>query len=67
MKMALEKAKALKKDFIFLKAMDSSRDAIGFYQKLGYTICGTLKLPIPAFSLMKEEYRGMLVLKMDLF
>lgn len=67
MQLAMEKAKAMNKDFIFLKAMDSSRDAIGFYQKLGYTICGTLKLPFPAFSLMKEEYRGMLVLKMDLF
>ena len=65
MQMAMEKAKALKKNIIFLKAMDSSAEAIQFYQKLGYSICGSLQLPLPAFSLMKEEYRGMLVLKME--
>jgi len=64
MRMAMEKAKALKKNIIFLKAMDSSAEAIQFYQKLGYSICGTLQLPLPAFSLMKVEYRGMLILKM---
>ena len=51
------------KDLIFLKAMDSSHDAIAFYKKLGYRECGTHTLPFP---LMKEEYRGMVVLKKDL-
>jgi len=45
--------------------MDSSRNSLEFYKKLGYTICGRMQLPLPVFSLMKEEYRGMLALKME--
>ncbi len=52
-----------KKEMIFLKAMDSSIDAINFYRKTGYTKCGTLVLPFP---LMKEEYRGMIIFKKNL-
>jgi ribosomal protein S18 acetylase RimI-like enzyme len=52
-------AKENNKQMIFLKAMDSSADAIAFYQKMGYTICGTWVLP---FEQMKEEYRGMVIL-----
>ena len=52
-------AKEHKKQMIFLKAMDSSADAIAFYQKMGYTICGTYVLP---FEQMKEAYRGMVIL-----
>jgi diamine N-acetyltransferase len=63
MELALQRAKELKKEMLFLKAMDSSLDAIAFYQKLGYTICGSLQLPMPEFALMKEEYRGMVILK----
>ena len=59
MQYAEEKARKLNKDLIFLKAMDSSLDAIGFYKKMGYQPCGTLQLPFP---LIKEEYRGMLIL-----
>jgi diamine N-acetyltransferase len=62
MELALQRAKMLEKEILFLKAMDSSLDAIAFYQKLGYTICGSLQLPMPAFALMKEEYRGMVIL-----
>ncbi len=47
------------KQMLFLKAMDSSADAIAFYQKMGYTLCGTWVLP---FEQMKEEYRGMVIL-----
>ena len=65
MQLAMEKARALKKDIIFLKAMDSSTEAIAFYKKLGYTICGNMQLPVPAFLLMKAAYRGMLILKME--
>jgi diamine N-acetyltransferase len=63
MQLALLRAGELNKEILFLKAMDSSLDAIAFYQKLGYTICGSLQLPMPEFALMKEEYRGMVVLK----
>lgn len=55
-KMAAESGK----EWIYLKAMDSSLDAIGFYRTMGYNQCGTYTLP---FSLMKEEYRGMVVLR----
>ncbi len=63
MQVALQKARELKKDIIFLKAMDTSTDAIEFYKKLGYTICSRIELPLPDFSLMKKEYRGMVILK----
>lgn len=66
MQMAMKKASALKKHIVFVKAMDSSTDAIEFYQKLGCSICGTMQLPMPVFSLMKEAYRGMVILKMEL-
>lgn len=59
MQHAEKKAAALHKDLIFLKAMDSSLDAISFYQKMGYHPCGTLQLPFP---LLKESYRGMVIL-----
>ena len=52
-------AKENNKQMIFLKAMDTSDDAIAFYQKMGYTICGRWSLP---FEQMKEAYRGMVIL-----
>jgi len=65
MQLAMERAKTLHKDIVFLKAMDSSIEAIEFYKKLGYSICGSLQLPLPAFSVMKSAYRGMLILKKE--
>ncbi|MES2006199.1 MAG: GNAT family N-acetyltransferase [Bacteroidota bacterium] len=52
-------AREHKKEMVFLKAMDTSTDAISFYQKMGYTICGTMVLP---FEVMKPEYRGMVIM-----
>ncbi|MDP1727453.1 MAG: GNAT family N-acetyltransferase [Bacteroidota bacterium] len=63
MQIADDLALDLKKDIVFLKAMDSSTDPIAFYNKLGYEICGTLTLP---FEHMKVEYRGMVIMKKDL-
>lgn len=63
MQIAMNRARELKKDIIFLKAMDSSTGTLEFYKKLGYETCGSLQLPLPAFHLMKEEYRGMLIFK----
>jgi len=51
-------AKSLKKDIIWLKAMDTS-DAVGFYESLGFRRCDSLTLSFPQ---MKEEFRGMVVL-----
>ena len=56
-------AKQHNKNMIFLKAMDSSTEAIGFYQKMGYTVCGTLTLPFP---LLKESFRGMVILQKNI-
>ncbi|MEY2900930.1 MAG: hypothetical protein RLY89_36 [Bacteroidota bacterium] len=62
MQLAMDTALELNKKAIFLKAMDSSQEAIAFYQNQGYSICETFSLPMPTFALMKESYRGMLVL-----
>jgi ribosomal protein S18 acetylase RimI-like enzyme len=59
MQLSEEIARNHKKEMIFLKAMDTSIDAISFYQKMGFTKCGTYVLPFPQ---MKEEYRGMVIL-----
>lgn len=54
------------KQFIFLKAMDSATNAIAFYHSFGFNICGTFTLSAPPFDLMKEEYRGMVILMKNL-
>ena len=59
-------ARQHKKDLVFLKAMDSSNAAIAFYKSIGFEICGSFQLPMPTFERMKEEYRGMVVLKKDI-
>jgi diamine N-acetyltransferase len=51
-------AKELKKEIIWLKAMDSS-DAVAFYEKLGFEVCGTFRLGFPQ---MKPEFRGMVIM-----
>ncbi len=51
------------KKIIFLKAMDSSKDSITFYEKMGYVVSGTLTLPFPQ---MKEIFRGMVILQKEL-
>lgn len=60
MELADKMAAGTGKKWIYLKAMDSSLDAIGFYHTMGYEQCGSYTLP---FSLMKKEYRGMVVLR----
>lgn len=59
----MQRAAQLKKQLVFLKAMDSSIAAINFYRKAGFQICGTMQLPMPLFALMQEKYRGMVILK----
>ena len=53
-------AKGLGKKILWLKVMDSSTAAIAFYKKFGFDICGTYRLD---FVQMKEELRGMYVMK----
>lgn len=61
MEFAFELAQNLGKESVILKAMDSSKDAIGFYHKIGFQPIGTLVLE--DFELMKPEFRGMVILE----
>ncbi len=53
-------ARQLNKTLVWLKAMDSSTDAIAFYERMGFVQCGTYQLD---FAQMKAEFRGMVVMK----
>jgi diamine N-acetyltransferase len=55
-------ARERNKRVVWLKAMDSSR-SVNFYEQNGFVKCGTYLLD---FEAMKEEYRGMYVLKREL-
>ena len=55
-------ARERNKRVVCLKAMDSSR-SVNFYEQNGFVKCGTYQLD---FEAMKEEYRGMYVLKREL-
>lgn len=59
MNFSIEKAKELDKNYVWLKAMDSSESAIRFYKKLGFEIYGTSRLD---FETMKPEFRGMVTM-----
>jgi hypothetical protein len=59
-------SKQLNKKTILLKAMDSASKALAFYQKNGFEIVGDFQLPASVFTLMKPEYRGMYILKLEL-
>ncbi|MBB6612520.1 GNAT family N-acetyltransferase [Pontibacter sp. Tf4] len=56
-------ARERNKRVIWLKAMDSSHDAIRFYEQNGYTHCGTYTLD---FEAMKPEFHGMVVMKKEM-
>jgi GNAT superfamily N-acetyltransferase len=56
-------ARKLHKTIVWLKAMDSSGAAIAFYKKHGFETCGTYML---GFEQMKEEVRGMYVMKKEM-
>ncbi len=60
MQFAIEMAQNQQKDYVWLKAMDSSHDAIRFYRSLGFEICGTSRLD---YELLKPELRGMVTMK----
>jgi len=56
-------AKSYQKKYIFLKAMDTAQLAMQFYTKMGYELVGSFRLSDTTFHLMKEDYRGMYILK----
>jgi len=51
---------------IYLKAMDSATDSIAFYKRMGFRQIADFQLPMPTFQLMKEEFRGMVILQKKL-
>jgi len=63
MNFVLDIAKSYQKEYIFLKAMDTAQLALQFYAKMGYEKVGTFRLSDTTFHLMREEYRGMYILK----
>jgi ribosomal protein S18 acetylase RimI-like enzyme len=63
MEFAVEMARQQHKDYVWLKAMDSSQDAIRFYESLGFEICGTSRLDFPQ---MKTEFLGMVTMMKNL-
>ena len=63
MEFAIEIAKQQHKDYMWLKAMDSSQNAIRFYESLGFEICGTSCLD---FKQMKTEFLGMVEMRKNL-
>ena len=63
MNFVLDIAKSYQKKYIFLKAMDTAEKAMKFYNKMGYAVVSKFRLSDTIFHLMKEEYRGMIVLK----
>lgn len=58
----MEIAAQQQKELVWLKVMDSSGNAIRFYQRLGFEICGTYRL---TFAQLKEDLRGMFIMKKD--
>jgi diamine N-acetyltransferase len=50
------------KRIVWLKTMDSSR-SVDFYEQNGFAKCGTEELD---FEMMKEMYRGMVVMKREI-
>lgn len=63
MAFVFELARQCGKTLVWLKAMDSSTDAIAAYRRAGFTICGTHYLD---FAVMKAEFREMVVMKKEL-
>ncbi|WP_299702221.1 GNAT family N-acetyltransferase [uncultured Pontibacter sp.] len=59
---AVQYALECDKRIVWLKAMDSSR-AVDFYEQNGFKKCGTEELD---FEMMKEIYRGMVVMKREI-
>jgi GNAT superfamily N-acetyltransferase len=63
MSFAIEQAQNLQKDHVFLYMMDSSLASLKFYEAMGFVKFGRKVL---AFPQMKEEFRGMYSLILNL-
>lgn len=58
--LSVSEAQRLGRSIVWLKVMDSSTDAIAFYEKLGFEKCGGERLD---FELLRDELRGMYWMK----
>lgn len=58
--LTIDLARSLGKDIVWLKAMDTSLNAVAFYEKVGFKTCATLRL---TFEQMKPEMRGMIAMR----
>jgi diamine N-acetyltransferase len=58
--MTFQIAKDLGRDCVWLKVMDSSFVPLKFYKKMGFTLCGEMRLK---FDKMKRDFRGMYMMK----
>jgi diamine N-acetyltransferase len=56
---AFERAKELSRDCVWLMAMDTSDKPIAAYERAGFQVHSRTKLD---FEIMKEEFRGMVVM-----
>ena len=59
---ALQRAAEFERDCVWLMAMDTSAKPIEAYEKAGFTINSYTRLG-EDFELMKEEFRGMVIMK----
>ena len=59
----LDQAKKKNQDSVWLECMDTQEPAIQFYKKMGFYVERSFRLDSPS---MKEEFRGMLLMKKDL-
>ena len=63
MDFSIEIAKEMEKEIVWLKAVDSNKNAIRFYENLGFTPCGTSILELPN---IKDEFRGIVVMRKNI-
>jgi diamine N-acetyltransferase len=62
--LTVDLARSRGKDIVWLKAMDTSAATLGFYDKLGFQTCATMRLN---FDIMKPEIRGMVAMRKGIF
>ena len=55
-----QRAKELKRDCVWLMAMDTADKPISAYKKSGFSVFSQTRL---SFEFMKEEFRGMVIMK----
>ncbi len=63
MEFALDRARSMDKEVVWLKVMDSNEATVRFYEKFGFKKIGTERLNIPN---LKDELRGMFVMSKEL-